>query len=92
MHISETEQNVTWNEHYGPSGELQPEFWDNPYFTRYESYELDSRDRYFGNVYLTINLLSWLNILGRVSLDSYSELEQERKAVSSVGVPFYREI
>ncbi|WP_018617051.1 SusC/RagA family TonB-linked outer membrane protein [Segetibacter koreensis] len=83
-------QNVTWNQHYGPSGELQPEFWDNPYFTRYESYESDSRDRYFGNVYLNYKPVSWLNILGRVSLDSYSELEQERKAVTSVGVPFYR--
>jgi len=83
-------QNVTWNMHYGPSGELQPEFWDNPYFTRYQSYETDSRDRYFGNVYLNYKVASWLNVLGRVSLDNYSELEEERKAVTSVGVPFYR--
>jgi TonB-linked SusC/RagA family outer membrane protein len=83
-------QNATWNMHYGPSGELQPEFWDNPYFTRYESYESDSRDRYFGNVALNYKPAKWLNILGRISLDSYNELEQERKAVGSVGVPFYR--
>lgn len=83
-------QNVTWNMHYGPAGELQPEFWDNPYFTRYQSYETDGRNRFFGNVYLTYQPISWLNILGRVSLDAYSELEEERKAVSSVGVPFYR--
>lgn len=83
-------QNVTWNQHYGPSGELQPEFWDNPYFTRYESYESDSRDRYFGNVYVNYKPLRWLNILGRISLDYYSELAQERKAVTSIGVPFYR--
>ena len=84
------QKNVTWNMHYGPSGELQPEFWDNPYFTRYQSYETDNRDRYFGNVYLNYKPLSWLNILGRVSVDNYSELEQERKALTSVGVPFYR--
>lgn len=83
-------KNVTWNQHYGPSGELQPEFWDNPYFTRYQSYETDSRDRYFGNVYLNYKPFTWLNLLGRVSVDNYSELEQERKAVTSVGVPFYR--
>lgn len=83
-------QNVTWNQHFGPSGEVQPEFWDNPYFTRYQSFETDSRDRYFGNVYLNYKPVSWLNILGRVSLDGYSEIEEERKAISSVGVPFYR--
>lgn len=85
-----TNQNVTWNMHYGPDGELQPEFWDNPYFTRYKSYESDIRDRYFGNVYLNYKIFSWLNLLGRVSMDNYSELEEERKAISSVGVPFYR--
>jgi TonB-linked SusC/RagA family outer membrane protein len=83
-------QNATWNMHYGPSGELQPEFWDNPYFTRYQSYETDGRSRYFGNVYLNYKPLSWLNLLGRISLDGYSELEEERKALTSVGVPFYR--
>lgn len=85
-----TRKNVTWNPHYGPSGELQPEFWDNPYFTRYESYESDTRDRYFGNVYVNYKPVTWLNILGRISLDNYNEFEQERKAVTSVGVPFYR--
>ena len=87
---SRTGKNVTWNQHYGPNGDLQPEFWDNPYFTRAQSYETDTRDRYFGNVYLNYRPVNWLNVLGRVSLDSYSEFEQERKAVSSVGVPFYR--
>lgn len=85
-----TNKNVTWNPHFGPTGELQPEFWDNPYFTRFHSYETDTRDRYFGNVYLSYKPLSWLNLLGRISLDSYSEFEQERKALTSVGVPFYR--
>jgi len=85
-----TGKNVTWNQHSGPTGELQPEFWDNPYFTRYHSYENDSRDRIFGNVNLNYKPFTWLNVMGRVSLDTYSELEQERKAVTSVGVPFYR--
>ncbi len=85
-----TGKNITWNMHFGPTGELQPEFWDNPYFTRYQSYETDLRNRYFGNVYLNYKPVQWLNVLGRISLDNYSELEQERKAVTSVGVPFYR--
>jgi len=85
-----TGKNVTWNMHSGPTGETQPEFWDNPYFSRYQSYETDSRDRYFGNVYLNYKPVEWLNLLARVSMDSYSEFEQERKAVGTVGVPFYR--
>lgn len=83
-------QNITWNLHDGPNGELQPEFWDNPYFTRYQSVETDGRNRYFGNIYLNYKPLSWLNVMGRISLDGYNELEEERKALTSVGVPFYR--
>jgi outer membrane receptor protein involved in Fe transport len=83
-------QNATWNMHYGPSGELQPEFWDNPYFTRYQSYETDGRDRFFGNVNLSYKLANWLSVMGRVSIDKYSELLEERKALTSVSVPFYR--
>ena len=83
-------QNVTWNPHSPTTGELQPEFWDNPYFTRFQSYETDGRNRILGNMYLNYQPLKWLNLLGRVSLDNYAENEQERKAVGSVGVPFYR--
>jgi TonB-linked SusC/RagA family outer membrane protein len=83
-------QNITWNPHSPTTGELQPEFWDNPYFTRYQSVESDSRDRFFGNVYVNYQPLKWLSLLGRISMDNYSEIEQERKAVGSVGVPFYR--
>ena len=85
-----TRLNATWNPHSPTTGELQPEFWDNPYFTRYQSVESDGRDRFFGNIYLNYQPLKWLNLLGRVSMDHYSEIEQERKAVGSVGVPFYR--
>jgi outer membrane receptor protein involved in Fe transport len=31
----------------------------------------------------------WLNLLGRISLDSYDELHEERVAVGSVGIPAY---
>ncbi len=82
-------KNVTWNPAQVPNS-LQPIFWDNPYFSRYKNVEGDNRSRYFGNVSLTYNPLSWLNIVGRISLDTYDELEEERKAVTSVGVPYYR--
>ena len=83
------QKNATWNYSSASTGELGPIYWDNPYFTRAKSYENDTRDRYFGNIALNYKVASWLNIMGRVSIDNYNELQQERKALTSVGVSFY---
>jgi TonB-linked SusC/RagA family outer membrane protein len=85
-----TGQNVTWNwaDPTKPAG-LYPIYTDNPYFIRNKNYETDQRFRYFGNTSISYNATNWLNIMGRVSLDSYDELEEERVAVGSVGVPSY---
>lgn len=80
-------QNVTWN--WADPTDLVPIYWDNVYFSRYENYETDYRNRYFGNVYATYKPLDWLNILGRVSMDSYNELQEERQAVGSVTTSSY---
>lgn len=80
-------RNVTWN-WSDPSDEvngLVPIYWDNPYWSRYENYETDRRDRYFGNVSLNYRPFKWLNVLGRVSLDSYDEQQEERIAIGSIG-------
>ncbi len=82
-------QNITWNP-ASTSDVTKPIFWDNPYFSRYENYESDNRKRVFGNVSLNYTPISWLNILGRISIDNYDEFQEERKAVTSVGVPYYR--
>lgn len=83
-------KNVTWNwaDPTVASG-LHPIYTDNPYWIRYQNYETDSRYRYFGNASLTYKATDWLNFLGRVSLDSYDELHEERVAVGSVAVPSY---
>jgi TonB-linked SusC/RagA family outer membrane protein len=80
-------QNVTWN--WTDPTILVPIYWDNVYFSRYENYESDNRNRYFGNVNLNYKATDWLNILGRVSLDSYDELQEERQAVGSVTTSSY---
>jgi TonB-linked SusC/RagA family outer membrane protein len=80
-------KNITWN--WADPQDLTPIYWDNPYFVRYKNYESDNRNRYFGNVNLNYKLASWLNVMGRISVDNYSELQEERKAVGSVGVPYY---
>jgi len=85
-----TGQNITWNwaDPTKPTG-LKPIYMDNPYWVRYQNYETDSRNRYFGNVALNYKANSWLNFLGRISLDSYDEIHEERIAVGSVAVPAY---
>jgi TonB-linked SusC/RagA family outer membrane protein len=89
-----TKENTTWN-WADPSDEasgLIPIYWNNPYFDRYESYETDERGRYFGNVNVNYKATSWLNIMGRVSLDSYDEFGQQRYAIGSIGVSTYSRI
>ncbi len=39
-----TKRNVSWN--YGPSLSGVPIYWDNPYWTRFQNYETDSRNRF----------------------------------------------
>ncbi len=65
-----------------------PIFWDNPYWTRYENYQNDGRSRFIGNFEFNYKLLDWLNVTGRVSTDTYSEQQEERRAVGSVPTTF----
>ncbi|GAB3872762.1 SusC/RagA family TonB-linked outer membrane protein [Hymenobacter segetis] len=78
---------ATWN--YADPDNLSPIYWNNPYWVREQNYETDSRDRYFGNVAATYKFTNWFNVLGRVTLDTYSEVQEERLAVGSVGVSEY---
>jgi len=81
-------RNATWNLKSPTPGAIGA-YWNNPYFSREQSYETDSRYRTFGNVAATYKFADWFNVLGRVTLDSYDELQEERLAVGSVGVPAY---
>lgn len=81
-----TRENTTWNwtDPSDPVNGLHPGYWDNPYWDRYENYENDQRYRTYGNVSLNYKITDWLNVLGRVSLDTYDELQEERVAVGSI--------
>ena len=80
-------QNVTWN--FADPTDLAPIYWDNPYFSRFENFENDERNRYFGNVNLNYKVASWVNIMGRISLDQYAEQQEERQAFGSVTTSNY---
>ncbi|HEY9170430.1 MAG TPA: SusC/RagA family TonB-linked outer membrane protein [Lutibacter sp.] len=71
-----TRRNVTWNPGY--YDDLAPIFWDNPYYTRYENYETDGRNRFFGNMGMNYAITDWLNVDGKISVDTYSYIQEER--------------
>ncbi len=87
-----TKRNVTWN----PNGwddtnkewDPVPAYWDNPYWTRYENYETDERDRLIGYVQGDWKITDEISIMGRAAIDTYSELIEERRAIGSIAAPF----
>jgi len=83
-----TRENITWNPN-SPDN-LRPIYSDNPYWTRYENYETDTRNRYFGNMSLDYELNSIFSIAGRFSFDTYDELQEERINVGSADVAEYK--
>lgn len=84
-----TGQNVTWNWADAVGGALVPIYWDNPYWTRNENFQNDHRNRYFGNAGANYKITNWLTLTGRVSLDQYDEVQEERFAVGSIDVSQY---
>jgi TonB-linked SusC/RagA family outer membrane protein len=75
------EENITWNPN-SPSS-LAPAYWDNPYWVRYKNYESDQRDRVIGYLQADWKINDYFSLMGRYSLDTYSELQEERKEVGS---------
>ena len=80
-------QNITWN--WADESATAPIYSNNPYFTRYENYEKDSRDRFFGNFNLNWQPLDWMNVVGRVTYDGSFEFQEERRAQGGADVPGY---
>ncbi|CAL1521491.1 SusC/RagA family TonB-linked outer membrane protein [Chitinophaga sp. MM2321] len=69
---------ITWNrrawDDAGPSSS------NGPYWNRYKDYETDSRNRIYGSAGLDVDATKWLSFSGRVFMDSYNTLEEERTA------------
>ena len=83
----QTGQNITWNPN-SPAN-LTPIYMDNPYWTRFENFQTDTRNRYFGNFNLNYEINDIFSVVGRFSFDTYDELQEERRNVGSVGVSSY---
>jgi TonB-linked SusC/RagA family outer membrane protein len=77
-----TGKNITWN--WADPTDLKPIYWNNPYWQRANDYETDWRNRVFGNVALNYKITDNVDVLARVTMDTYTELQEERVAVGSI--------
>ena len=86
--------NASWNILPGSyntvsSGVIPAAYHNNPYWNDYENYNNDNRERYFGNVYATYNIIAGLTATARVSRDSYTQSFENRIAVGSYQTSSY---
>ena len=81
-----TRENITWNPK-SPT-DLTPIYWDNPYWTRYENFQSDGRNRFTGYAELKYEIIENLSVTGKASVDQYSEIQEERRAIGSVPTAF----
>jgi len=82
----DTGRNITWNR--SSYDNESPAYWDNPYWARYENYQNDERNRVIGYAKLDYTLNDNWSASARYSLDTYNELQEERKAVGSIAGAF----
>jgi hypothetical protein len=69
-----------------------PAYSDNPYWTRYENYNTDDRDRYYGNFGLNYSFTKELNASVKVMRDGYTFRTNERTKIGSQAMSFYNDV
>ena len=86
--FEETGKNYSWNmigtntDDPNGSPNHQPLYFDNPYWSRYNNYTEDSRNRHFGNISLAYDINDSINLLGRVTFDNVNEVREQRANVA----------
>ena len=66
-----------------------PMYADNPYWTLYENYESDTRDRFYGTGGLILKIIDGLKLTGRMGIDSWVYNVESRTAPGSTYQSFY---
>src|SRR5690606_11547147 len=84
----QTRQNITWNPN--SQNDLTPHYFDNPYFTLFENYQTDLRNRFIGRAQLDYQFNDWLSAFARFGVDTYTDFQEERKNIGSVDQSYYR--
>lgn len=85
---------LNWNLNRPPAGSnditnFKPLYWNNPYFEVYENPIADSRDRFFGDVGLTLQIIQGLKVSGFVRGDMYTQNIEEKTAFGGRRLPAY---
>lgn len=78
---------LTWNASY--YNDLHPIYFDNPYWMRYKNFQDDERNRILGYSTLTYDITDFLSLTGRVAIDNYAEIQNERIAPGSVSQSYF---
>jgi TonB-linked SusC/RagA family outer membrane protein len=81
------EQNITWN--WSDENATGPIYSDNVYWSRYNNFQNDTRNRYFGNAAVTWKPFDWFDVVGRVTYDGSNEFQEERLAKGGSAVSSY---
>ena len=83
-------QNITWNikGYNDPANFKVPNFWNNPYFDRYQNFQSDNRTRFFGYASLGYKINKAVNLTGRVSTDFWNQKDENRLATTSLAQSF----
>lgn len=79
----------TWN--ISSPTNLDPLYWENPYWVLYESPANLQRDRIFGNVSLKYDILPGLTVQGWARTDYYTDRRESRIASGSIPQDWYQE-
>lgn len=66
-----------------------PMFSDNPYWTRYENFNMDTRDRYYGNFGLNYSFTNDFNASVKVMRDGYNFRTNQRTVIGSQAMSYY---
>ncbi|OUD37586.1 SusC/RagA family TonB-linked outer membrane protein [Flavobacterium sp. FPG59] len=75
------QQNFTWNQK--SASNIAPNYWDNPYFQRYQNYNNDTRQRFAANASLTYDVSKEFSVLARMGTDGFTMRTEDRIAAGS---------
>lgn len=87
-----TGKNASWNYNDLSAFAARPLFFDNPYWNRYNNYNTDSRNRFYGEADLQYQISPALDIQAQITYDVYSSLLEDRVDIGSNQLPYYRRI
>ena len=79
----------TWN--IKSPTNLDPLYWENPYYVLYNSFATSQRERLYGNISLSYQLAPSLKVTGWARTDYYTDRRNDRIATGSIPQDMYTE-